>query len=174
MANIFYDRRRELGTTQGTLAKVLKVTAGSISNWEKGRGLPRLSLIRKLAEVYQVDLRVMAKAIVDLACQDPAAKAAAEAKARSPRQKESREEIIERQRAQSAESAAEFLAACCDFEAGATVFKDALLRRYSQWTHTDRKRRFSNGSIERAILGTDKVADGGHLFLGIRLRPFSE
>lgn len=42
-------RRMELGISQGRLAKIMNVTQGSISQWEKGRTHPRVESLPKLA-----------------------------------------------------------------------------------------------------------------------------
>ena len=52
------DLRNNLGMTQLELAIALGKTPGTISQWESGRRRPllHLSCVRRMIEVYQVDL----------------------------------------------------------------------------------------------------------------------
>ena len=46
--------RKRLGMTQAQIAEKIGVDQGSVSNWERGKGKPNVTLIPKVAEVYGV------------------------------------------------------------------------------------------------------------------------
>lgn len=48
--------RRENGLTQAEMAARIGVTAQAVSKWENGRGLPDISLLKKISEEFHVDL----------------------------------------------------------------------------------------------------------------------
>ncbi|MGL4737198.1 MAG: helix-turn-helix domain-containing protein [Cellulosilyticaceae bacterium] len=52
---LIVKRRKELGLTQIALAQLLCVSDKTISKWERGAGCPDITLIRKLAEVLEVN-----------------------------------------------------------------------------------------------------------------------
>ncbi len=51
--NLTYYRRKQ-GLTQAALAETLNYSDKSISKWERGEGLPDLSVLVKLAEYYNI------------------------------------------------------------------------------------------------------------------------
>jgi transcriptional regulator with XRE-family HTH domain len=61
--NFFRTRREALGLTQREVAGQLDVAIASVCNWESGKNLPRLSMLGKLAEVYQVSTDELAREV---------------------------------------------------------------------------------------------------------------
>lgn len=49
--NIFKKARSELGYSQECMAKLLHVSQQAISKWEKGNCKPRVSTLKKLADL---------------------------------------------------------------------------------------------------------------------------
>jgi|GEM_PF-1598055 len=72
--------RREHGMTQAELASRIGVTAQAVSKWENGRGLPDISLLKRISEEFQIDLSQLLDGTLA-----PAAKR--EAAAAAPRRK---------------------------------------------------------------------------------------
>jgi transcriptional regulator with XRE-family HTH domain len=54
------ELREERGWSQFQLAIEAGVTPGTISNWERGLSEPKVSQLRKLAEVFNVSMDVIA------------------------------------------------------------------------------------------------------------------
>ena len=48
--------RKEKGMTQDQLAEQLSVSAQAVSKWENGVSLPDITLVPKLAEIFQVSI----------------------------------------------------------------------------------------------------------------------
>jgi len=55
-ADLVIERRKKLNLTQKELALKLNVTDKAISKWERGKSLPDISLLSKLAEVLEISL----------------------------------------------------------------------------------------------------------------------
>ncbi|HET6785034.1 MAG TPA: helix-turn-helix domain-containing protein [Erysipelotrichaceae bacterium] len=55
-ADLVIERRKKLNLTQKDLALKLNVTDKAISKWERGKSLPDISLLSKLAEVLEISL----------------------------------------------------------------------------------------------------------------------
>ena len=53
--DVIYGLRKERGLTQQQLANKLKITDKAVSKWERGLSLPDVSLIKKIANVLDVD-----------------------------------------------------------------------------------------------------------------------
>ena len=53
--DVIYGLRKEKGLTQQQLASKLKITDKAVSKWERGLSLPDVSLIKKIANVLDVD-----------------------------------------------------------------------------------------------------------------------
>ena len=49
--------RRERGLTQRQLAEALNISDRTVSKWERGQGVPDLSLIDSLARLFETDLQ---------------------------------------------------------------------------------------------------------------------
>ena len=45
------EARKALGIKQGEFARMLGVTSGAVSQWEKGRTLPNVDKLKRIAEV---------------------------------------------------------------------------------------------------------------------------
>ena len=56
------DLRKEKGLTQRELADKIGVTDRAISKWENGRGMPDISLLRKLSEVLDISINELLSA----------------------------------------------------------------------------------------------------------------
>ena len=54
MNEIIRAKRIEKGISQGALARLLKVTQGSVSQWEKGTTSPKVSTLPRLAAALGV------------------------------------------------------------------------------------------------------------------------
>ena len=50
--NLLKKARKKAGISQESVAIKLNVTQGAISQWEKGKSLPRAELLPKLAALY--------------------------------------------------------------------------------------------------------------------------
>lgn len=48
--------RVNAGYTQAGLARLLKVTQGAVSQWERGTAYPRINTAKKMADLYDVTL----------------------------------------------------------------------------------------------------------------------
>lgn len=55
MAAIIKEARDRAGMSQRDLAKLLGITQGAVSMWEKGLSSPQLFRIRQIAEVLGID-----------------------------------------------------------------------------------------------------------------------
>lgn len=51
------EQRKKLKLTQKMLADKLNVTSQAISKWENGRGIPDIEMLKKLSEIFQVDIK---------------------------------------------------------------------------------------------------------------------
>lgn len=54
--SIIQSLRRELGLTQNELADMVGISDKAVSKWERGMGMPDLSLLPKLSEILKVDM----------------------------------------------------------------------------------------------------------------------
>ena len=54
-ANIAYFRKRS-GLTQGKLAELINYSDKSVSKWERGGGIPDVTVLVKLAEIFDVNV----------------------------------------------------------------------------------------------------------------------
>jgi transcriptional regulator with XRE-family HTH domain len=54
MAKTIRELRQERGWTQFELAVKLGVQPGTIANWERGRTLPRVTELKRLAQLFGV------------------------------------------------------------------------------------------------------------------------
>ena len=52
--DIFAEKRRELGLSQGDIAKRLHVTTQAVSKWERGKSMPDMALLGDLAELFGI------------------------------------------------------------------------------------------------------------------------
>lgn len=68
--NVLQKYRKENGLSQEELARLLKVRRATISDWENGVRMPRLNNVKKLAEIFQVDMRTLAKDFMDIYSQN--------------------------------------------------------------------------------------------------------
>lgn len=50
--------RKKKGLTQDELGNMLGISGKSVSKWERGLNMPDISLIYKLSEVFDVDLKM--------------------------------------------------------------------------------------------------------------------
>ncbi len=50
------ELRKQKGLTQKELAEKLQITGKAISRWETGKGLPEISLLKPLAEIWGVSI----------------------------------------------------------------------------------------------------------------------
>ncbi|MDE6302602.1 MAG: helix-turn-helix domain-containing protein [Clostridia bacterium] len=55
-AALLTQKRRELGLSQGELAKRLNVTRQAVSKWENGKGIPDISILTAISEVLGVSM----------------------------------------------------------------------------------------------------------------------
>jgi y4mF family transcriptional regulator len=55
------NRRKELGITQPHLAELAKVSTNTLYKLERGQGNPSLEVLKKLAEVLGMELRLEVK-----------------------------------------------------------------------------------------------------------------
>ena len=58
-ATLLTQKRRELGLSQGELAKRLNVTRQAVSKWENGKGIPDISILTAISEVLGVSMDEM-------------------------------------------------------------------------------------------------------------------
>ena len=56
LGNFISTQRKELGMTQKELAEKINVTDKAISKWERGAGLPDISMLEPLAEALEINL----------------------------------------------------------------------------------------------------------------------
>lgn len=54
--------RVNAGHTQTSLARLLKVTQGTVSSWERGDSCPRVGTAKQLADLYGVTLEEIYRA----------------------------------------------------------------------------------------------------------------
>lgn len=54
--SIIQSLRRDLGLTQNELADMVGISDKAVSKWERGMGMPDLSLLPKLSEILKVDM----------------------------------------------------------------------------------------------------------------------
>ena len=54
--SIIHSLRRDLGLTQKELADMVGISDKAVSKWERGMGMPDLSLLPKLSEILKVDM----------------------------------------------------------------------------------------------------------------------
>lgn len=54
--SIIQSLRRDLGLTQKELADMVGISDKAVSKWERGMGMPDLSLLPKLSEILKVDM----------------------------------------------------------------------------------------------------------------------
>ena len=57
VGNLIFSLRKERGMTQLQLAEVLNVSDKAVSKWERAAGLPDISVIAKLCELFGVDIK---------------------------------------------------------------------------------------------------------------------
>jgi len=50
------ERRKEKNMSQSELANILNVTSQAVSKWENGRGIPDIEMLKKLSEVFEVNV----------------------------------------------------------------------------------------------------------------------
>ena len=53
--------RKQAGMSQGELARLLNVTQGAVSHWEKGLTNPRLPLLMEIANIFGVSVDELLK-----------------------------------------------------------------------------------------------------------------
>ena len=56
VGNLIYHLRKEKGMTQKALAELLFISDKTISKWETGQGCPDVSLLRRLSEIFDVNV----------------------------------------------------------------------------------------------------------------------
>jgi DNA-binding XRE family transcriptional regulator len=63
MTNQFMNRRKELGLTQRQIAEAVGVTVQTVSNWETGLYIPKLTLEQadRLCQILQSDIKEVKK-----------------------------------------------------------------------------------------------------------------
>ena len=64
--NFFRKHREALNLSQWDLSKIIDVSPGTISSWERGQSVPRPALVPSLAKALKVSEAQVSKAIVDL------------------------------------------------------------------------------------------------------------
>lgn len=57
IGNLIYKLRVENNLTQKELATKLLVTSQAVSKWENGRGIPDIEMVKKLSEVFNIDIK---------------------------------------------------------------------------------------------------------------------
>lgn len=50
------EQRKKHHMTQSELATLLSVTNQAISKWENGRGIPDVEMLKKLSEIFKVNI----------------------------------------------------------------------------------------------------------------------
>jgi transcriptional regulator with XRE-family HTH domain len=50
------DKRKEIGMTQGDLAKMLFISEQSVSKWERGVSVPEISNLKKISHILGVSV----------------------------------------------------------------------------------------------------------------------
>ena len=50
------EQRKKMGITQAELAAQLAVTSQAVSKWERGLGIPDIEILKKLSEIFNVDI----------------------------------------------------------------------------------------------------------------------
>lgn len=56
VGGLIYSLRKEKGMTQKQLADEMNISDKTVSKWERGQGLPDVSLLGRLAEIFNVDM----------------------------------------------------------------------------------------------------------------------
>ncbi len=56
IAKFIYNLRKKNKLTQKEFAKKLNVTAQAVSKWENARGIPDIEILKKISEVFDVDI----------------------------------------------------------------------------------------------------------------------
>lgn len=56
IGKLISDLRKKNNLTQSDLANILNVTSQAVSKWENGRGIPDVELLKKLSEVFKIDM----------------------------------------------------------------------------------------------------------------------
>lgn len=56
IGKLISDLRKKNNLTQSDLANILNVTNQAVSKWENGRGIPDVELLKKLSEVFKIDM----------------------------------------------------------------------------------------------------------------------
>ncbi len=59
---IFIEMRKKIGT-QEDFAKILNVTQQAVNKWETGKAYPRIPMLKKIAELFQVSESEVLQAI---------------------------------------------------------------------------------------------------------------
>lgn len=59
IGKFIYEQRVKNNLTQKELAQELSVTSQAISKWENGRGIPDIEMLKKLSEIFDVDLETL-------------------------------------------------------------------------------------------------------------------
>ena len=68
--NTVQQYRKANGLSQDELARLLKVRRATISDWENGVRMPRFNNVKKLAEIFKIDTRTLAKDFMDIYSQN--------------------------------------------------------------------------------------------------------
>ncbi len=55
-ADVFTNRRKQLGVTQEQIADYVGVSRAAVSKWEKGLSYPDITLLPKLATYFNVSI----------------------------------------------------------------------------------------------------------------------
>lgn len=59
IGKFIYEQRIKNNLTQKELAQELSVTSQAISKWENGRGIPDIEMLKKLSEIFEVDIETL-------------------------------------------------------------------------------------------------------------------
>lgn len=61
LGQVIRNRRKELNITQPHLAELAQISTNTLYKLERGQGNPSLEVLRKLAEVLGLELRLVVK-----------------------------------------------------------------------------------------------------------------
>lgn len=64
-SDTFIKLRKEAGYTQKQIAELLYVTDKAVSKWERGLGMPDLSLLTKISRILDCDVEILISGIAD-------------------------------------------------------------------------------------------------------------
>lgn len=59
IGKLIYFLRKEKGLTQQQLADMLNISNKTVSKWERGGGLPEMSLLKELAEILDINVTTL-------------------------------------------------------------------------------------------------------------------